>query len=70
MNKVGRVVGVGRTPDGGLHAYVWQGGRLTDLGEELTEVSDINEQGLVVGTHYFYSPGAEIHAALWTPFGR
>jgi probable HAF family extracellular repeat protein len=70
MNKVGQVVGAGRTPDGGLHGYVWQGGRLTDFGEEITEVSDINEQGLVVGTLSFDSPGAESHAALFTPVGH
>jgi len=69
MNKIGQVVGVGRAPDGEFHRYIWQGGRLTDLGEN-TEESDINEHGLVVGTHSFDSPGAEIHAAPWTPFGH
>lgn len=50
VNNKGQVVGYGETPPmytGPVHAFIWQDGKLTDLG--LGQALDINDLGQVVG---------------------
>lgn len=68
VNEAGHVVGAALPPSGPLHAFVWNGRRLRDLGtlggnNEATTAHDINDAGQVTG----YSPGADgrVHAFLW-----
>lgn len=54
LNDRGVVVGVSTTATGAEHAFVWRGGRMTDLGTLPGHVAsravDVNRHGLIVGT--------------------
>ncbi len=51
VNDQGQVVGWSTHPDGGQHAFLWQEGRMTDLGTSARfSVTGINNRGWVVGT--------------------
>jgi probable HAF family extracellular repeat protein len=65
MNDEGQVI-VGCSLGRGHHSYLWDNGRLTDLGTlggKATWASDINDRGQIVGRSQVAS-GAE-HAFLW-----
>ena len=62
INREGTTVGWATAANGVVHAVVWRGTRITDLGqrhpEDRSSAAAVNDQGLVVGT----SAG---QAALW-----
>jgi probable HAF family extracellular repeat protein len=69
INDRGQIVGTALPPDPPLHAFLWQGGVMQDLGtlggdSEATQAYAINNHGQVVGA----SPTAagQIHAFLWS----
>src|SRR4051812_41619600 len=57
MNNVDEVVGTQRQGNGSVHAYVFSGGKLTDLNSEIVGIQDwtlayadaINDRGQIVG---------------------
>jgi probable HAF family extracellular repeat protein len=54
LNEKGQVVGHSATAAGATHAFVWDGGRMTDLGRGLgteSRAAAINAAGEVVGTY-------------------
>jgi len=62
LNNRGQVVG--RTTVGGTeHAFLWQGGKMLDLGGRAATPAAINDQGQVVG--YGKGPQGARHAFLW-----
>jgi probable HAF family extracellular repeat protein len=68
VNEAGHVVGAALPPGGPLHAFVWNGRRLHDIGtlggdNEATVARDINDAGQITG----YSPNADgrVDAFLW-----
>jgi probable HAF family extracellular repeat protein len=76
INNKGQVVGYDTTTgDGGLiHPFIWEDGEIADLnslfphGKDwfLQEVSDINDNGQILGKG-FYRPTGKIHSFLLTP---
>lgn len=69
VNDAGHVVGGAITPSGALHAFVWTGDGLRDLGTlgggtESTYARDINDQGDVVGISQ--NTNGELHATRWS----
>ena len=67
INAAGQIVGSARTADGPLHAALWEGGRVTDLGilpgGSISFARDINDAGQVVGTAD--AADGHYHAVLW-----
>ena len=66
----GQAVGVSRAPDGNNHAFLWERGKMRDLGTlggKMSEARHINNLGQVVG----YSDTAEgdRHAFIWDQKG-
>lgn len=74
INAWGTIVGGGASPiDGLLHAIVWDGPSVIDLGlyqaTYMTTATGINDRDFVVG-YYYLDPLSEIkRALLWTPAG-
>ncbi len=56
INNAGQIVGVAYHPDlDGRRAFLWEKGKTHDLGmppDELSEASDVNERGQVIGRSY------------------
>jgi probable HAF family extracellular repeat protein len=68
MNAAGAIVGVSKTADGHVHAFVYADGKLTDLGVPPGGFTDsaangINDAGQIVGDVRFTDQTT--HAALW-----
>ena len=67
MNDFGDVVGSSASPEGFLHAFVWTGGTMQDLGTlggSSSSAYGINSSGDIVGCSYI--PEAQnSHAFLW-----
>src|SRR5215211_2000108 len=71
INDRGQVVGQSDVPSGaGHHAFLWEKGKMTDLGtlpgSSLSNALDINDRGQVVGSSTLASDSAPEHAVLWT----
>ena len=65
INAFGQIVGQSTTVRGDQHAFVWQGGRMWDLGSFLPLV--ITDRGLIVGTT---SPAAGRSHVVWRQKGH
>ena len=76
MNERGQVIGVSTTASGAQRAFLWQGGKMSDLGmlgkpsadslrQRIPESEGvaINDRGQVVGTSW--TAGGARHAFLW-----
>ena len=67
MNQRAQIVGRYRARSGALHAFLWDGGRLSDLGGlpdgDESEAIAINRCGAIVG--WARSASGEMHAVLW-----
>jgi probable HAF family extracellular repeat protein len=70
LNDRGQVVGVSSTRSGRMHAFLWQSGRMIDLGVlpgmSWSKAVAINERGQVIGNSY-PDPKTTVspHAFLW-----
>jgi probable HAF family extracellular repeat protein len=66
INDRGQVVGESAPAGGFIHAFLWQHGRMTDLGvlpgDENSFAYDINNRGQIVGEG---ARGLEVRALLW-----
>lgn len=63
INDAEQIVGDMETANGSLHAFRWEAGNITDLGEgEYSAALAINNRGQIVGMSYV---GMYIHAFLW-----
>src|SRR5437773_2647028 len=60
VNDRGQVVGYSMTAANTWHGFLWQDGRMTDLG--VTSARDINNRGQIVGGTVV---GTEFHAYRW-----
>ncbi len=64
----GQVVGYGDTPSGAQHAFLWQNGKMTDLGTlpggSSSTAYGINDRGQIVGESNDASNNAD--AVLWS----
>ena len=49
INNRGQVVGWSEPKSGGADAFLWQKGKMTDLGRSTYDASAINERGQIVG---------------------
>ena len=73
INERGEIVGWATTADGFLHAFLWQGGTMTDLGTldggNMSVALAINNRGQVVGYGTITSddpgPGGPYRAFIW-----
>lgn len=65
INDRGQVVGYAATAEGESHAFLWEAGRMTDLGTlgGRSEAYAINDWGHIVGVSE--TPGGREHAVLW-----
>jgi probable HAF family extracellular repeat protein len=69
INELGQVAGYSYTASGTEHAFLWQNGRMRDLGTLGTRVgaysyaNDLNDHGQVVG--YSETASGAYHAFLW-----
>jgi probable HAF family extracellular repeat protein len=61
INDLGQVVGISQLTTGGVHAFLWEQGQLTDIGEFAP--GDINNQGQVA-CQMSVRPGQR-HACRW-----
>lgn len=61
INNRGQIVGSYLAPDGAGHGYLWQRGRVTDLGAIFPV--DLNDRGQVLGTSR--TATGELHAVIW-----
>ena len=67
INDHGQVVGYRTTTKGNTHAFLWEKGRMTDLGTlggNESEAVSINEYNQIVGTSTTWN--GQQHAVLWT----
>ena len=58
INERGQVVGISRTASGEQHVFLWQRGKMTDLGPTDGSWPKINERGQVVWNGTLWSAGA------------
>ena len=73
INDRGQVVGASSTTNGSQHAFLWQSGKMTDLGTlgarfTSSSATAINRRGQVVGTSYLAKvtqTGQQGHAFIW-----
>lgn len=72
INERGQIVGSAETTTGETHAFLWESGKMTDLGTlpgfRSSGAVDINERGQIVGEGTNYRPdGSTVsyHAFLW-----
>jgi probable HAF family extracellular repeat protein len=66
INDRGQIVGTSTTPTGELRGFLWENGRMRDLGIDGGVIPrDINNQGQVVGSLDFGEGGARQHAFSW-----
>ncbi len=66
INNAGQVAGYGFTSDGALHAMVWNGASVTDLGTlggSFSMANGINDAGQIVGESL--TADGSSHATLW-----
>src|SRR5881396_2541019 len=67
VNENGQITGTSGTASGKQHAFLWQSGKMTDLGtlggRDSSAVS-LNDRGQVIGTSLTAKP-ARTHAFLW-----
>jgi len=66
----GIAIGWSYTADGGQHAFVWQAGRMTDLGAgpaggQYAEAISISPHGEILGS--YYTPDFQQRMVLWRP---
>jgi probable HAF family extracellular repeat protein len=68
INDRGQVVGYSSTASGEFHAFLWENGKMTDLGTlpggVFSRALGINNRGQVVG--WSDTASGETHAVLWT----
>lgn len=66
INDRGQIVGNSEVASGELHGFIWQNGRMRDLGiRGFTMAVDINNRGQVVGSSTFGAEGRPYRAYLW-----
>lgn len=67
INDAGQIVGESQTPDGVMHSFLWEGGKMTRLpeikGDTSSSAQCMNNKGQVVGTSI--RDGKTISAVLW-----
>lgn len=70
LNDKNQAVGVSQAPDGNDHAFIWESGKMLDLGTlggKTSEACDVNNLGQVVG--YSDTAEGERHAFIWDQKG-
>ena len=63
LNNNGQIAGISATKDGSFHAFLYSGGKMTDLGPWYP--ASINDRGTVVGT--YVDPMSYAHPVIWHP---
>jgi probable HAF family extracellular repeat protein len=67
LNDRGQVIGNSRSGGGPFHAFVWEKGKMTDLGTlggRESVAAALNERGQIVG--WSETRSGTRHAVLWT----
>jgi probable HAF family extracellular repeat protein len=68
LNDRGQVIGNSRAGSGRFHAFVWENGKMTDLGTlpggKESQALAINERGQIIGQAE--TKTGQRHAVLWT----